>query len=229
MKKKLFKISIVLTVVFFLVAVAAFFLMNNAAPAEPETEEDPYDVSEIVESIEFLKLNTAKEVKAYAEENPIYIQTSDDETLFGIGELYVEESPVTIFYSLNKDKSIKRIDGYYSLPLSDKSAEGVSEYVSFLNRIAIDYFGVTYFDHSMFDEQGAPMVNYDETAYEQMLQGKASYGLSIIDGEGTYWYISASITDGEKLDVEFFRNFDLSIYKHLTPNIDLRTNNETGE
>lgn len=229
MKKKFFKISIVLTVVFFLVAVAAFFLMQNAAPAQPETEQDPYDVSGIVESIEFLKLNTDKEVKAYAEENPIYIQTSDDDTLFAIGELYVEESPVTIFYTLNKDKSIKRIDGYYSLALSDKTAEGVSEYVSYLDQIIADYFGITYFDHSMFDEQGAPMSPYEETVYEQMLQGKATYGFSVIDEDGTYWYITADITNGEQLDVEFFRYFDLSIYKDITPNIDLRSNNETGE
>ena len=229
MKKKVLKISIILTVVFFLVAAVAFFLMRNAAPAEPAQEAEEDVIGPIVERIEFLKLNTYKELKAYADEYPIFIQESDDKNLFGVGEVYIADQPVKLFYQTNADGSLNRFDGYYTVPLADSSVESLYPVIETLNGVISTYFDVEYLVVDFYNEQGAPIPNYDDSVYEQMMAGKATYGLSVMDEENAYWYITAKVTNGAQVDVEFFRCFDATQYTVGDPNVDLRPLNETGE
>lgn len=230
MKKKVLKISIIMTVVFFLIATVAFFLMKSATPTDPPAEQEEEDViSPIVESIEFLKLNTYKELKAYADEYPIFIQESDDKMLFGVGELYIADQPVKLFYQTNEDGSLNRFDGYYTAPLPDKSVENVQSVIETLNGVIAQFFEVDFLAVDFYNEQGAPMPNFDESVYGQMLDGKATFGLTVMDEHYTYWYITAKVTDGQQVDVEFFRCFDATQYNVGEPNVDLRPLNETGE
>lgn len=234
MKKKTLKISIILTIFFLVVAVVFFFLMKNAESDmnldESKGDDELYDVSQIVRDINFLKLNTFEEIEKYANEYPIYIQSSDDKTLFAIGELYIKDLPVSLFYKLNDDGSINRFDGSYSYELPESTKDEVWNVISYFNHIIDEYFYFTYFDYDVYDEDGAPIDPYSETSYELILNGKAKYNLSVIDEHGTYWNISASVKDGKKMEFEFFRCFDLSIYDDDSPNIDLRpVVDETGE
>lgn len=236
MKNRLLTVSITLFAVFFVIAAVSFILMNNAKPDTETAQTTPalydpeeYDVSPIIEKIEFLKLNTYDEIKKYADEYPIYIQSSDDKTLFAIGELYVEDRPVKLFYRLNEDGSISRFDGQYSCEIEQLSADAVWNVVSYFNFVVAEYFGNAYFDHSIYDEYGAPVDAYDEASYELMLNGKAKYNLSIIDESDTYWNISAVIVEQKQVRFEFFRCFDLREYNDTSPNIDLRPEEKTGE
>ena len=229
MKKNILKISIILFVVFLLVAIIFFFLMRNSDPNNQEIDPEEYDVSQVVDKVEFLKLNSYDEIKAYADEYPIYIQASDDDLLFAIGELYVEDAPVTLFYKLNDDKSINRFDGKYTYMLEQKSNDEVWDIVSYFNHVVVEYFDTEHFEHSIYDEEGAPVDAYDENSYELMLNGKAKYNLSILDESNTYWNISAVVTDKKQIEFEFFRCFDSSVYDDDSPNIDLRELEETGE
>ena len=61
------------------------------------TEETGYDSSKVVETLKFLRLNTFEELKLYSDQHPVYLQTSDDENFFSLGEVYVEEKPVAVF------------------------------------------------------------------------------------------------------------------------------------
>lgn len=229
MKKKFLTISIILTVFFLLVAIVFFFLMKNSEETDTASNPDEYDVSQVVDKINFLKLNTYDELKAYADEFPIYIQPSDDKTLFAIGELYIEESPVQLFYKLNEDGSMKRFDGYYSLKLEDASADKVDYVIKCFNNVLSTFFIVEQFGHAFYGEDGAPILYFDEQIYADMLEGKATYGLSVIDKDETYWYITAEVRDKEYVDFEFFRCFDLSTYNDNSPYLDLRITDETGE
>lgn len=230
MKRKVLRILIVLTILLFLVATAFFFLMKNAEPSKQEGKpEEEYNVDEIVEKIEFLKLNTYDEIKKYADEYPIYIQASDDKAVFAIGELYIEDIPVKLFYNLNEDGTINRFDGYYSVKVVDKSADELERIIACFNSVVGDYFGVGTFVYDIYDESGMPISSFDEQIYEEMFAGKATYGLSIVDKDNTYWYITAAVSDGQQVNFEFFRCFDLSVYSDETPNIDLRVKDEIGE
>lgn len=233
MKKKMLKFSVILTIVLFAITTVFFFLMKNAdkgVNSEVQTDtkvvSEEYDVSQIVEKIEFLKLNTYDEIKKYDENSQIYIQTSDDKTLFAIGELYVEDIPVKVFYRLNSDGSINRIDGSYSLKISSKSAAEVQEKFLIFNDLFSEFFGVTTFNHDFYDENGGKIYSFDDHIYEDLLNGEVYYGLSVIDKENTYWYISADITNQEQINLEFLRCFDLREYNDYSPDIDLRTSEE---
>lgn len=229
MKKNILKISMLLFMVFLLVAIVFFFLMRNSDPNNQKTDPEEYDVRQVVEKIKFLRLNSYDEIKAYADEYPIYIQTSDDDSLFAIGELYIEDSPVTLFYKLNADKSIDRFDGKYIYTLEKESKDAVWDVISYFNHVIVEYFGTEYFDHSIYDEDGAPIDVYDENSYELMFNGKAKYSLSVIDESNTYWHISTVVKEKKQIEFEFFRCFDLSVYNDDSPNIDLRELEETGE
>lgn len=221
-------ITSILFVVFLVVAILFFFLMKNSEANKEKNDPAEYDASQIIGKIDFLKLNTYDEIKKYADEN-LYIRESSDETLFAIGELYIEEFPVELFYSLNEDNSISRFDGYYSYELKDSTSDAVWDVIAYFDHVIVEYFNVEYFEHSIFDENGVPIDAYDENSYELMLNGKAKYNLSIIDESNTYWNISAVVTDKEQIEFEFFRCFDLSVYNDDSPNIDLRELEETGE
>lgn len=228
MKKKILFASIILFVVFLIITILFFFLVKNSEANKEKNDPAEYDVSQIIGKIDFLKLNTYDEIKKYADEN-LYIRESSDETLFAIGELYIEESPVELFYSLNEDNSISRFDGYYSYELKDSSSDALWDVIAYFDHVIVEYFNVEYFEHSIFDENGAPIDAYDENSCELMLNGKAKYNLSIIDESNTYWNISVVVTDKKQIEFEFFRCFDLSVYDDDSPNIDLRVKEETGE
>ena len=89
----------------------------------------------LVKLLRILNLNTYDELKKYADEYPIYIQTSDDKTLFAIGELYIEDAPVKVFYKLNEDGTLNRFDGVYSFDLSLKSVGNVNKFIGALNNV----------------------------------------------------------------------------------------------
>lgn len=228
MKKKILTISIILTIIFLIVAVVFYFLMKDSKPVN-EDDGYVYDTSIIIDDIKFLKFNNYDAIKQYAEEYPIYIQESDDPTIFSIGELYIKENPVTLIYNLNSDGSINRFDGSYSMELSDKSASGLQHTLGLFDAIISDYFYVERFEHDIYDENGAPIDPNSEESYELMLNGKATYGLSVIDEDNTYWYITASVMENKKISFNFFRCFDLSIYNDDSPNINMRELEETGE
>lgn len=236
MKKRVLKISIILTMFFLLVCIVFFFLMKNTEksnmnenPVNNTEDSLEYDVSQTVENIKFLKLNTYDELKKYADEYPIYIQTSDDKTLFAIGELYIEDAPVKVFYKLNDDGTLNRFDGVYSFDLSSKSVGNVNKFIGALNNVISELFEVDKFSHSVYDETGVPLQYFDDQIYTKIHEGTATYALSIIDKDSTYWCITAKTINKEQINLEFFRCFDLDVYNDDSPNIDLRSDNETGE
>ncbi len=220
MKKKIlivFGIAILI-----LICVLLFFLFKSNLVVENYEEQEGYDVSHIVEDIEFMKLDTYDELKTYADEYPIYIQTSDDDTIFGVGELYIEESPVRLIYSLNEDGSINRFDGEYSVKLKKSSGERVQTVVAAFECIVQQFFGLDYFEHSIYDENGMKIDSHDSDVYENLLQGKAAYSLSVVDYDGTYWYARAVVEDEKTFKFNFFRCFDMSEYDYSSPDVDLR-------
>ena len=224
MKKKLLIISAVLFFVCLITAVVCFFLMKNSeAEAEPDAENSQeYDMSETAEKLEFLRFTSYEKLKAYADDYPVYIQKSDDESLFGIGELYIDGSPVELFYQLSADRSFNRFDGKYTVKLQKSDSDSLWELLVKTDRLASEFFITDYFEHDMLDAEGCPLDAGDESTYELMLNGKAFYNLSVIDEVNTYWNISAAVTDKKQVTFEFFRCFDLSEYDDDTPNIDLR-------
>jgi len=236
-KKKFLIITTILFVVFGVIATVFFFLMKSAESGNTDSSSDAneteqvetYDAGPLAEKLEFLKLNTYDEVKAYAEENPVYIQTSNDPTVFTVGELYIGESPVTLLYQLNEDGTINRIDGYCSLSLDVGSASGVGNTIEHLNTLIAAYFDVDQFGHDAFNKEGAPLNCFGEQLYEEMFNNGATYGLSVIDESSTYWNVSAVVVEQKHLDIEFFRCFDLSVYDDTTPNIDLRVTEQENE
>lgn len=228
MKKKMLFASVTLFFIFLIVAILFFFLMKNSEVNKEKNDPAEYDASQIIEKIDFLKLNTYDEIKKYTDENH-YIRETSDATIFAIGELYIEESPVELFYSLNEDNSLNRFDGYYTYELKDSSSDAVWDVIAYFDHVIVEYFNVEYFEHSIFNENGAPIDTYDDNSYELMLNGKAKYNLSIIDESNTYWNISAVVTDKKQIEFEFFRCFDLSVYGDDSPNIDMRELEETGE
>lgn len=230
MKKKLLIISTSLALCFLVVAVVAFFLMKSADTVDMKKgQEEEYDVSQIVDKIKFLKLNTYEEIEKYADEYPVYIQTSESALLFAIGELYIEDAPVELIYQLNEDGTLKRFDGKYSYKLAKSSADEVERIIGYFNSVIAKHFSVEMFGHVFYDESGAPISSIDEQIYSDMLEGKAKYGLSAIDESNTYWYITITAKDKKTLVFEFFRCFDLSMYNDDAPNIDLRAEDESGE
>lgn len=228
MKKTILTISIILTIFFLIVAGVFFFLMKES---EPIDEEDGYiyDTSIVIDSIKFLKFSDYDSIKQYADDYPIYIQESDEQTVFSIGELFINDRPVTLIYKLNSDGSINRFDGAYSMKLDDKSALGLQQTFGLFDAIVSDYFYVERFEHDIYGENGALIDSNSEESYDLMLNGKATYGLSVVDEDSTYWYITASVTDGKQINFDFLRCFDLNVYNDDSPNIDLRPVVETGE
>ena len=228
MKRKILTISIILTIILLIMAVVCYFLIKDSDPLN-EDEGYVYDTSLIIDDIKFLKLNDYDAIKQYADEYPIYIQESDDPTIFAIGELYIKDNQVTIIYTLNLDGSINRFDGSYSMDLSDKSSSELQNTIGLFDSVVSDYFYVDRFEHNIYDGNGAPIDSNSEESYELMLNGKATYGLSVFDEDDTYWYITASVEDKKQINFEFFRCFDLSVYNDDSPNIDMREIEETGE
>ena len=229
MKRKLLIVSTIVLLVCFIVAATVVFLMKNNVTNNGNEDPEDYEVSHIVEKIEFLNFTTYDQIKRYADEYPIYIQTSSDENMFAIGELYIEDNPVSVFYQLNDDKSINRFDGKYSIELKNSDKQCVWDLVSTFNRIVVEHFIVGYFEHNMFNQDGAPIDAYSEESYELMLNGNAKYNLTVIDSNETYWSISAVVVDKKYVEFEFFRCFDLSVYDDDSPNIDMRVFEAVGE
>lgn len=232
MKKKVFTVSVILFLVFLIIATIFFFLMKNAQPSNTgESQQEMtevYDVTPVAKSLEFLKLNSYEEIEKYAEESPIYIQKSDDVTLFGIGELYIDESPVKVIYSLNEDGSLFRFDGYYTATLNNAESDELWEKLICIDELLMEYFQVGHFDHSVFLEDGMSAEYTDKDLDEELINGKAKYVVSVIDENNTYWHISAVVTEKKQLDIEFFRCFDENFYSDDSPNIDLRVETESG-
>ncbi|MBQ2943214.1 MAG: hypothetical protein IJD93_00745 [Ruminococcus sp.] len=220
MKKKILIISSVALLI--LICVLLFFLIKGNPFIKVYEEPEEYDVSHIVEDIEFMKISTYDDLKSYADEYPIYIQTSDDDTIFGVGELYIEEVPVRLIYSLNEDGSINRFDGEYSVKLEKSSTENVQNIVSTFECIIQQFFALDYFEHSIYDENGMKTDSYGEDVFEKLLQGKSSYSLTVVDYEGTYWSVTAVVEDKKTMKFDFFRCFDLSLYGDDDPDVDLR-------
>lgn len=227
MKKNILTISIILATIFSLVSVIFFFLMKNSEPNDSVSEsveegEFRYDTSIVIDKIKFLKFNDYDAIKQYADDYPIFIQESNEKTIFSVGELYIKEKPAKLIYKLNSDGSINRFDGSYSMELADKSVTGLQDTFWLFSAIVCDYFYVEQFEHDFYDENGAPIYTDSEESYELMFNGKATYGLSVIDLDGTYWYITASVSDKKQIDFEFLRCFDLTVYNDYSPNIDMR-------
>ena len=227
MKKRILTISIILTVIFLIIATVFFFLTKNAGENNSENQVEEYNASESVEKLEFLKLNSFNEVKKYADESPIHILNSDDKNLFGIGELYIEDFPVTLFYSLNDDGTISRIDGTCFITKDNLSEEYVGGALHRVNRIVSGFFNIENVFFTAYDENGAEMENYTVQTYEQLINGKARYRLTVIDESNTYWSILIKVTDKKQIEIEFFRCFDLSVYSDDSPNLDLRSQENT--
>ena len=231
MKKKILIITSVICLISLVVATVFFFLMKgeeNSGNENSSLDAEEYDLVPIVESIEFLKLNSCDEVKKYAKENH-YIRKTSDESLFAIGELYIKDFPVDLFYSLNKDNTLNRFDGNYSLKLEASTADEVSYIVSNFNTVVAMLFGVDDFTSDFYDENGMPLNDFSEEIYQKMLEGKVKLGLSVIDESNTYWRSSVKVTNKEYVNFEFFRCFDSSVYNDASPNIDLRVKEKTGE
>lgn len=229
MKKKILIVVSIMFVFFLIIAIVLPFFLRNKASNNQDVTQDEYDVGQVVEEIQFLTFNTYDEIEAHFEKKSIHFQVSDNKLLVIMDELYIKDTPTTIFCSLNDDKSIKRFDGKCSYTLETSSADAVWDTLSYLNYVIVKYFDVEYFEHSLYDEQGAPIDANDENSYELMLNGKGKYNLSIIDESNTYWNISAVVTDKKQIEFDFFRCFDLSTYNDNSPNIDLRVSEEIGE
>ena len=158
-------IIVLLCLVIVLVTLGFIFskMANNAEVDNTASyDEASYDVTEVVESLKFLKFNTYEEIKAYAEDYPVYIQTSDDDTVFGIGELYIEGNPVELFYTMNEDGSLYRFDGYYSIEIDKSVLNDVWNKISYTDNILLSLFNVQHFNHSIYDEQGLSIDGYTD-------------------------------------------------------------------
>ncbi len=233
MKKKLLTIFLILFVVFLIIAVVFFFLMKKGDPNEKGTSvSTELDIEQVLEKIEFLKLNSVEEIKQYTKDSQIYIQESDNELFFGIGELYVENVPIMMSYQLNPDKTIKRFDGSFSVDLKTGSADEVWQFINYVNETISLFYGLEYMNYSIYDKDGAPMEILMGEVQEQLLNGEAKYSFSMIDGHNTYIYASAQVADKKTINFKFFRCYDLEMYNDSNPNVDLRNTeaeDETGE
>lgn len=228
MKKKLLIISIAL-VLLLLIGALVFYFVTKDKNSEPISDEG-YEsaIENTVNQLEFLKLDSFDEVKEKAYENQIYIQNSDDPTFFAIGELDIQDNPVSLYYKLNEDGSINRFDGSFSLKLDNATADGVEYEIWDFNQILVGLFDFYDFKHCIYSSDSSLLSN-DEEAYNKLLNGEAEYRVTIIDKSNTYWCFSAKVTEKKQLDFEFFRCFDLSVYNDESPDIDLRVAQEIGE
>ncbi len=239
MKKKIFIISLSLFIVLLAATAVFFMLMKGSESGEGEDsgegvttgeietggESGEYaldiDVESVVNTISFFKLNTTDELVAYIAEGNVCTQPSSASTLFGVGELYINDSPTDLYYSLNDDGSLLRFDGYCSYTLTEVSEGSVKAALHVLDSVAARLFGLSTndFEHSIYNEIGAPIYG-SENAYTLFAESKASYGLSVFDEYGTYWYMRARLSENV-LNVEFFRCYDVDMYSDNSPNIDL--------
>ena len=234
MKKIL--LIIVCAIIVAALGMAAFLLLRpkHEQDAQPpsdseKTYADVGDVNEIYETIKFLRFSSLVELKEFSEDHNVFIQTSDDPKLFGIGEIYVDQAPVVLFYRMKDDESFDRFDGSCSISLKDKTAAEVAYIIRTLNDLVCKLFYTDKIEHSMYDEAGIPMYSFDESVYLRMLEGKATYGLTLIDEKNTYWYATAKVTDGKQIDFSFFRCFDSERYKDSFIDVDLRYSHVSGE
>lgn len=227
MKKRFLTFTIILIVIFLIVASAIFFIRKYKC--NDEKIEHIYDTSTVIDKISFLKFNEYDAIKKYADNSSICIGKSNYETFFSIDELYINENPVMLVYMLNSDGTLNRFDGSYSLKTKDKSVVELEEFFWHFDTIIENYFNVEMFEHCIYNEDGAQIDSNAYESYKLLLNGKARYGLSVIDKANTYWYIDASVSNKEQIDFNFFRCFDLSFYNDDSPNIDLRELEEIGE
>lgn len=229
--KKVLIICLSLFFVFLIIATVSFSLMKENAPIGGSTSSSSdFDASRFAEeNLKLLTLNSYDDIKRYADEYPVYIQQSNDEKLFAIGEFYVKEEQVALFYRLNEDGTLNRFDGKYTYKLTSSEYEEVWNIVSLFDDIVSELLSVEHFMHSMYGENGAAIDPYDEFSYKLMLEGKSAYGLTVIDDKGTYWCTNAKVTNGAQIDFEFFRCFDSTVYDDASPNIDMREQEEAEE
>lgn len=227
MKKKVLVMCIAIFVILLIVATVFFFLMKHTQVTNKGSELEQSITEQIVEKIDFLKLNSFEEVKSYAEESPIYIQESDDKNFYSIGELYINDSPIRVFYSLNEGGTIKRFDGMYSLTFDELTVVDIDNTLYNFSCVISQFFDIENFNFNAYDEKGMAIDAYSTDIYNQLLNQKAKYELTVIDQSNTYWNVSIVATDSKQIDFKFFRCFDLGVYNDDEINIDLRPLEDT--
>ncbi len=234
---KLLKIFIVLFLLFSIVSALAFLLMkkskeNNETSVESsevvsntsEIEQGDYteEHKNAAEKLKFLKLDDFDAVRKYADESEIYIMNSDSEITFGIGELYIKEIPVFITYMLNDESSINLLSGTFSVELNNNDLESLRDIIYYIDRVIFYLFGEVEFEHSIFSSSGYLIDCYSDESYTELLNGEATYHVSVIDEKETYWKIKGSVTEQKNVVFSFLRSYDFRKYEDNSPNMDLR-------
>ena len=230
--KKALKITVGLFFVFTIISASAFFMMkrsttekNNSSTDSAESsseiivenEEDKF--SNAAEKLKFFKLNKFSDVKKYANESEIYIMNSDAEGIYGIGELYVENIPIYMNYMLNDEDEINKFSGIFSVELKEND---INDVIYFANKMILLLFDLPEFEHNVFSKDGFLLNIYDEETTNELLNGNATYFVSIYDEYDTYWKITATVSKEKVFKFSFMRNYYLGDFVDNYPTIDLR-------
>ena len=195
--------------------------VESSSEIVAEIDEDKF--SNAAEKLEFLKLNNFSDVKNYANESEIYIMNSDAEGVYGIGELYIENIPIYVSYTLNNEDEINKFSGMFSVELEEKNIDDV---LYFVNKTISFLFDLQEFEYDVFSKDGFQMNIYDEETSSELLNGNATYFVSLYDEYDTYWKITATVSKEKVFEFSFMRNYYLGDSADGYPTLDLRGQNE---
>lgn len=225
MKKKVIIVAVIAVVLVAVVVAVAIFSGDSSETEMKHSGEVFYHIPEGSEEgpdlskIGVFKVDSISELEAFADENLLVLQSSDDPTVFAMGGIDVLGQSVEIFIQTNEDGSFLRVDGNCSVEMSDKkSLDELKMHISTLEYVISQIFGVDAVEYSVYDRDGAEIISDSENLVEKVLKEKAILGVSVVDKDGSYWDCKAFL-EKDNIMIEFFHSYQKDLYEFESADI----------
>ena len=209
MKKKFIIVAIVVAILASVIAVVSFIgSKGNDAQDETEIVDESPDISKIG----IFQIDSISDMESFVKDNELVLQTSDDKTLYAVGDIGIAGQSVDLFIQTNENGSFLRVDGDCSVSMEEMTVDELNVRISEITYVISQLFDVSFVDYSIYDEQGAMVQLTTEEPLEKVLNENAKVEISVIDKDNTYWKCSAYIED-DALIIEFFHSYQKDLYK----------------
>lgn len=214
MKKRILIIAGTLLLIVAVTVTCIFLLKKDNIP-EAETTEVTVQTDDIP-AVNFgsLKAKTVDELKKFVTENGLQFGNSLDKNGYYVEKGFGENIYSDFYFGSSENGILEVAEGYCEVALNEKTSDELENKISNFCSVVSRFFNLKImFIHNIYDADGFPIDPYEPKSYELMLAGKAKFGLSARDADGSYWYASGYVTEDGMLRFDITHDFSGTSYE----------------
>ncbi len=228
MKKIVIVIVAIVLVLAIIAGVVLLALLKDDSSDKGKDKED-IDSAEEYNYVDILKTDSLDELKKYVDDHYLYLQTSDSDTLYSMGNLRMEGQDVTLYFQTDENGDFVRVDGFYEVTLKEQTAEAVRNKWNDFCDAASDHFGLLFgVDYSVYAKEGYVITSRENDVCELVLNDGAVLGMGVKEEDLTYWNATACMKEDCIMRFEFFHSYDKEMYSNAVVENDFSSTSETA-